>query len=167
MTQWTAEIDWTLPELIAAAERVLPPAGLFNVDDPELLLPGDMPARINRQLKRRGMQAIAEGAEGAPEMTSLILHSLAARYGEIVRNLAQISGKKLRRIYIVGGGSRNTLLNRLTEAATGLEVRCGAVESATIGNFAVQLAALEDPRSDGVAAETVAQWAQQILSAAS
>jgi rhamnulokinase len=136
------------------------------VDDPELLLPGEMPARINRQLKRRGLQPIAEGAEAAPEMTSLILHSLAARYAEILSSLARITGKRLRRIYIVGGGSRNTLLNRLTEAATGLEVRCGAVESATIGNFAVQLAALEDPHPEGVAADTVAHWAQQILSAA-
>jgi rhamnulokinase len=167
MTEWAAEIDWTVPELIAAAEHVPTPAALFNVDDPDLLLPGEMPARINRQLKRRGLQPIGVGAEAAPEMTSLILHSLAARYGEIVSSLAQITGKKLRRIYIVGGGSRNTLLNRLTEAATGLEVRCGAVESATIGNFAVQLAALEDPHPEGVAAATVAQWAQRILSAAS
>jgi rhamnulokinase len=82
-----------------------------------------------------------------------------------MNSLAHITGKKLRRIYIVGGGSRNTLLNRLTEAATGLEVRCGAVESATIGNFAVQLAALEDPRPEGVAAATVALWAHRILSA--
>ena len=167
MTEWAAEIDWTVPELIAAAEHVPTPAALFNVDDPDLLLPGEMPARINRQLKRRGLQPIGVGAEAAPEMTSLILHSLAARYREIVSSLAQITGKKLRRIYIVGGGSRNTLLNRLTEAATGLEVRCGAVESATIGNFAVQLAALEDPHPEGVAAATVAQWAQRILSAAS
>jgi rhamnulokinase len=95
-------------------------------------------------------------------MTSLILHSLAARYGEIVSSLAHITGKKFRRIYIVGGGSRNTLLNRLTAAATGLEVRCGAVESATIGNFAVQLAALENPRQEGVAAAAIAHWAQQL-----
>jgi rhamnulokinase len=166
MTEWAAEIDWTVPELIAAAEHVPPPVALLNVDDPDLLLPGEMPARINRQLKRRGLDPLAAGAESAPQMTSLILHSLAARYGEIVSSLAQITGKKLRRIYIVGGGSRNTLLNRLTEAATGLEVRCGAVESATIGNFAVQVAALEDPRPEGVAAATVAHWAQQILSGA-
>jgi rhamnulokinase len=166
MTEWAAEIDWTVPELIAAAERVPPPADVFHVDDPDLLLPGEMPARINRQLKRRGFAPLAVGAESAPQMTSLILHSLAARYREIVSSLAQISGKKLRRIYIVGGGSRNTLLNRLTETATGLEVRCGAVESATIGNFAVQLAALEDPRPEGVTVAAVAHWAQQILSAA-
>jgi rhamnulokinase len=164
MTEWAAEIDWTVPELIAAAEHLSPPAALLNVDDPDLLLPGEMPARMNRQLKRRGLQPLAEGAEAAPAMTSLILHSLAARYGEIVSSLGQITGKKLRRIYIVGGGSRNTLLNRLTEAATGLEVRCGAVESATIGNFSVQLAALENPQQDGVGVAAVAHWAQQILS---
>ena len=165
MAGWTAEIDWTVPELIKAAERLPPPGGLLNVDDPDLLLPGEMPARINRQLQRRGLQPVAEGAEAAPEMTSLILHSLAARYGEIVNSLAQITGKKLRRMYIVGGGSRNNLLNRLTATATGLEVQCGAVESATIGNFAVQLAALEDPREGGVDAAAVAHWAQQISSA--
>ena len=165
MTEWAAEIDWTVPELIAAAEHVPPPSTLLNVDDPDLLLPGEMPARMNRQLKRRGLTPLAEGAENAPQMTSLILHSLAARYAEILGKAAQITGKKLRRIYIVGGGSRNTLLNRLTEAATGLEVRCGAVESATIGNFAVQLAALENPQRDGVGSPAVAHWAQQISSA--
>jgi rhamnulokinase len=165
MTEWANEIDWTVPELIRNAEHLPPPTSLLNVDDPDLLLPGEMPARINRQLKRRGLQPLAEGAEAAPQMTSLILHSLAARYGEIVSNLAHVTGKKLRRIYIVGGGSRNTLLNRLTADATGLEVRCGAVESATIGNFAVQLAAMENPHPDGVEAAPVARWAHQLLSA--
>jgi rhamnulokinase len=165
MTEWAAEIDWTIPELIAAAENFPAPGSVLDVDDPDLLLPGEMPARINRQLKRRGLQPLAEGAEAAPKMTSLILHSLAGRYREIVGSLAHITGKKLRRIYIVGGGSRNTLLNRLTAEATGLEVRCGAVESATIGNFAVQLAALEDSQSDGVEAATTAHWAQQLSSA--
>jgi len=37
------------------------------------------------------------------------------------------------------------------------------VESSTVGNFAVQLAALETARAD---AATVAHWAQQLSSAA-
>jgi rhamnulokinase len=166
MTEWAAEIDWTVPELIQAAETLPAPVSLLQVDDPDLLLPGEMPARINRQLERRGLRPIPAGAEAAPEMTSLILHSLAARYGEVVSKAAQVSGKKLKRIYIVGGGSRNTLLNKLTADATGLEVRCGAVESATIGNFAVQLAALENPGQDGADATRVAYWANEISSAA-
>jgi rhamnulokinase len=132
------------------------------VDDPDLLLPGKMPSRINRQLTRCGLQSFEEGAEAAPRMVNLILHSLAAKYGEIVSHLAQITGKKFRKIYIVGGGSRNSLLNRLTASATSLEVRCGAVESSTVGNFAVQLAAQE---KSGIDAVTVAHWAKLLSSA--
>jgi len=43
MTEWAAEIDWTVSELIAAAEHAPPPASLLDVDDPDLLLPGEMP----------------------------------------------------------------------------------------------------------------------------
>jgi rhamnulokinase len=163
MTEWAPEIDWTVPELIQAAEHLPPPAYLLDVDDPDLLLPGEMPSRINRQLTQRGLQKFDEGAEAAPNMVNLILHSLAGKYGEVVSKLARITGKKFRRIYIVGGGSRNSLLNRLTADATGLEVRCGAVESSTVGNFAVQLAAQE---KGGVDAVAVAHWAQQLSSAA-
>ena len=143
MLAWAAEIDWTVPELIESAEHLPAPAYLLNVDEPDLLLPGDMPSRINRQLRQRGLPALEEAAAAAPKMVNLIMHSLAARYREIVNSVAHLTGKTLRKIYIVGGGSRNTLLNRLTASATGLEVRCGAVESSTVGNFAVQLAALE------------------------
>ena len=162
MTDWAPEIDWTVPELIQAAEHLPPPAYLLDVDDPDLLLPGEMPTRLNRQLTQRGLQKLQEGAEAAPAMVNLILHSLAAKYGEVVSNLARITGKQFKRIYIVGGGSRNTLLNRLTARATGLEVRCGAVESSTVGNFAVQLAAQENA---GVDTAAVAHWAQQLSSA--
>jgi rhamnulokinase len=163
MTVWATEIDWTISELIEAAEHLPSPACLLDVDDPELLLPGEMPSRINRQLAQRGLPALEEGAEAAPRMVNLILHSLAGKYGEILRDLAHITGKSFKRIYIVGGGSRNGLLNRLTASATNLEVRCGAVESSTVGNFAVQLAALETARADAAA---VAYWAKQLSSAA-
>jgi rhamnulokinase len=143
MAAWAADIDWTVSELISAAEHHQAPAMVLDIDDSELLLPGQMPRRINRQLTRRGLEPLEEGAESAPKMVALLLHSLAARYGEIVRTLTRLTGKRFRRIYIVGGASRNTFLNRLTANATGLEVLCGAVESSTIGNFAVQLAALE------------------------
>jgi rhamnulokinase len=161
ITEWAHEIDWTVPELIQAAEHLSPPANLLDVDDPDLLLPGEMPSRINRQLTERGLERLEEGAEAAPQMVNLILHSLAGKYGEVVSNLARITGKKFRRIYIVGGGSRNSLLNRLTACATGLEVRCGAVESSTVGNFAIQLAAQEKTGADAAA---VAHWARQLSS---
>jgi rhamnulokinase len=169
MAEWAKDIDWTVPELIKAAEqhafsKAVAPGTLLDVDDPDLLLPGGMPRRINRQLERRGFEALGQGAEAAPIMVSLILRSLAARYSEIVSTLARVTGKHFRRMYIVGGGSRNALLNRLTAEATGLEVICGAVESATIGNLAIQVAALEgSPGAYGVDAAEVALWARQLV----
>jgi rhamnulokinase len=94
-------------------------------------------------------------------MTALILHSLAARYAQVLGAIADITGKQLKKVYIVGGGSRNEVLNRLTAKATGLEVVCGATESSTLGNFAVQMAAVESSAD----AETIAEWAGTLRSA--
>jgi rhamnulokinase len=94
-------------------------------------------------------------------MASLIFHSLAARYAEVLRQIEEHSGRRLKRLYVVGGGSQNALLNRLTAEATGLEVIRGVPESSTLGNFAVQLATLEGHRSKerGADADRVAHWA--------
>ena len=58
------------------------------------------------------------------------------------------------------------MLNQLTARATGLQVLTGSTESATVGNFAIQLAALEGKYTNdvGVTANAVAEWAA-ILSA--
>ena len=153
--------EWTVAELIAAAETLPAPTALIDVDEPELLLPGNIPARINAQLARRGLAPLDESPDNAPAFASLIFHSLAARYAQVLADISRIATRTFTRLYIVGGGSRNTFLNRLTAEATGLQVICGAPESSTIGNFAVQLASLEegaDPRT-GVTAEATASWA--------
>jgi rhamnulokinase len=100
------------------------------------------------------------------EMANLIFHSLADRYAAVLRNATSITGRALKRLYIVGGGSRNALLNRLTARATGLEVLTGSTESTTVGNFAIQIAALDGDYSDrvGVSAGAVAKWASILAS---
>ncbi len=139
---WNAQggsAQWTVPELVAAADGV-PADQTFDVDQEDLMLPGDVAGRINQQRRQARLAPLSEAPQDAPAFASLILHSLAARYAEVFRDLMKVTGKQLRQIYIVGGGSRNMLLNRLTQEATGLKVHCGYVESATIGNFALQLA---------------------------
>ena len=151
--------EWTVPELIFQAQGMAPPDHVFDVDEDGLMLPGNVPARINEQRRLAGWPLLDESAKNAPAITSLILHSLAARYADVLRNLVAVSGKHLRSLYIVGGGSRNALLNRLTEQATGLKVRCGYVESATIGNFAIQLAQGDPSKAE------IAKWAGALGSA--
>jgi len=57
------------------------------------------------------------------------------RYAEVLVSIAAITGKNLKRLFIVGGGSKNTLLNRLAAERSGLEVLLGSPESATLGKF--------------------------------
>jgi rhamnulokinase len=158
---------WTVPELVTAAEKMEKPRGLLDVDDPDLLLAGRMLQRINAQRVRKGYEALDEGAENAPVFASLIFHSLAARYAKVLDRIALHSGKKLKRLFVVGGASQNDFLNRLTAEATGLEVFRGAAESSTVGNFAVQLAVLEGGRDavTGAYAEQVSRWAGLFVTA--
>jgi rhamnulokinase len=165
MEHWRSQGQvWTIEQLLEACANVDAPEYLIDVDDPDLLLPGDMSARINAQLERSGQASIPEGPGMAARMTNLILHSLASRYAAVLENAARITGKTLKSLYIVGGGSRNTVLNRLTAKATGLPVLTASTESATVGNFAIQLAALEGNYTDGigVTAKAVADWAREL-----
>jgi rhamnulokinase len=70
----------------------------------------------------------------------------------------------LKRLFVVGGGSKNAYLNRLTAERSGLEVIAGPSECTTIGNCAIQLAAMEsgDANSSGVTAERVTHYAEML-----
>lgn len=93
-------------------------------------------------------------------MANLVIHSLATRYAQVLQEIVEITRKKIRRMYIVGGGARNELLNRLTGELTGFEILVGSPESSTIGNFAIQLASLagDYTPSTGVNHAIVAKW---------
>jgi rhamnulokinase len=163
MEHWQSQGKlWTAEQLIDACGSLPAPDRLLEVDDAELMLPGKMPERINSQLLRSGGVPIPEKVAMAPRVANLIFHSLAARYAAVLRDLGEVTKKPPKRLYIVGGGSRNAFLNRLTARATGLEVIVASTESATIGNFAVQLAALAGHYAPdvGVTSSAVAKWAE-------
>ncbi len=147
-----------LQALIAEAATLPAPEHLLHIDDPELLLHGDMPARIRRQIARQGGRMLPETG-GSALYANLIFHSLAARYAQVLAEIAAMTGRNFQRIYIVGGGSRNTCLNRLVEQATGVPVVRGPSEASTHGNFAVQLAALEHGHAH---APAVLAWARAL-----
>jgi rhamnulokinase len=154
---WPDEQRSPMQDLIVAAELLPRPDALLDVDDPDLLLPGRMASRINAQRCKQGLATIEETPASLPQFASLIFHSLAARYAEVLRNAERFTGKRFLRLAIVGGGSLNRFLNRLTAEATGLHIYCGVAESSTIGNFAIQLATWEGQQN---APSRIAHWAQ-------
>jgi rhamnulokinase len=169
MDAWEAAgSSFTVEELVRRASVEPEPSALLDVGDPELGLVGNMPSRINAQLRAEGHAIMDESPAGAARMAALIFHSLAAAYARALEELRRYTGVKPTEIVVVGGGCRNDLLCRLTAERTGLPVRRGAPESSTIGNFAVQLAALEgaSPAKPDAFAAAVSSWAATLLHSA-
>jgi rhamnulokinase len=76
------------------------------------------------------------------EIVRCILESLALEYRWGTEKLRELSGRALPVIHIIGGGSRNLLLNQFTADATSCEVIAGPVEATAIGNILIQAIAL-------------------------
>lgn len=112
------------------------------------LEPGEMPAKIAEHCKANGQAPPASHAE----FCRAILESLALRYRQVLESLESLLGRRIRRIHIVGGGSRNALLNQFVADATGRVVIAGPSEATVAGNILVQamgagdLKGLEDLR---------------------
>lgn len=165
MDEWESRgVMLTLEDLLSMCELLPEPSHLIDVDAPDLMVPGDAVEKINAQLSAAGSKPVVADSTGAPALANLIFHSLAERYAKVLRSIESITKKSLRRVFIVGGGNQNRLLNRLTRERSGLEVVLGASESTTIGNFAIQLAALDGEWVPGVGvpADAVAMWAQRL-----
>ena len=131
------------------------------MDAEPLLLDGNMPERINHELKLRSLDPIPDVAGNEPLFARLIFESLAARYATALAHLEQMLDRKLDHIHVLGGGSRNKLLLALTSERTGLPVEAGEAESSTIGSFAVQLAA-GDGNSKPLPPDAVRHWAARL-----
>jgi rhamnulokinase len=132
---WTASgLTADLPDLLAAAAQVPAFTALVDADDPGFLPPGDMPARIARACSATGQTP----PQSQAETVRCILDSLALAYRRTVRRAAELSGREVEVVHLVGGGARNTLLCQLTADACGVPVVAGPVEAAALGNALVQ-----------------------------
>ena len=70
-----------------------------------------------------------------------ILESLALKYRLVVQNLEHLTGHRIEKIRVIGGGSKNRLLNQFTADATGKRVLAGPAEATALGNVGVQILA--------------------------
>lgn len=106
----------------------------FDANDPSLLAPGDMPARIEALITSRGSRVPAS----VPEFVRGVLQSLANAYADAIRDIERLTGRTVRTVHLVGGGAQNALLCQLTADTVGVPVIAGPVEATAIGNLLVQ-----------------------------
>jgi rhamnulokinase len=131
-------LDTDLAELLAKAAREPAFGAVVDPNAPEFLPPGDMPARIASACRRTGQTP----PQTPPAIVRCILDSLALGHREVIRLAAELTGRDIDTVHIVGGGSRNELLCQLTADACGLPVVAGPVEATAIGNVLVQARSL-------------------------
>jgi len=125
-------------DLTHMAAQAEPLRSVIDPDCGEFLKPGDMPDRI-----RAGCQATGwpvPQSKGA--VVRCALESLALKYRWVLERIEEILGRRLEPIHIVGGGTRNRLLNQFTADATGRPVVAGPIEATAAGNVLMQMMAL-------------------------
>ena len=130
--------NYSYDDLTRLAEEAPALKSLICPGDTFFLAPGNMVGRIQDYCQRSG-QPIPQ-TDG--EVVRCILQSLALEYRRNAETLRELSGKSLPVIHIIGGGSRNRLLNQFTADATGCTVAAGPVEATAIGNVIIQAMAL-------------------------
>lgn len=140
MAEWKKRgEDVAFDVILPAAEKVCIDT-IVDVDDSVFANPRDMEQTILDYCRERGMQV----PEGIGETVRVVLQSLAHRYAKGIRDFNALLPEPIRQINIIGGGSRNQLLNRITSEATGLPVVAGPVEATGIGNILVQMLACKE-----------------------
>jgi rhamnulokinase len=110
---------------------------LFDPDDRTFLHPESMPAAIAAYCRRTGQPE----PDGPAAFTRAILESLAFKYRVVLDTLEELTDTRIAEVQIVGGGSRNRLLNQFTADASGRTVIAGPVEATALGNIAMQMVA--------------------------
>ena len=122
--------DMKFPEIVKLAEASECEM-LVNANAPEFLAPKSMRAAFDK--------ATGNYLETIGDYFRCAYRSLAVSYKEALDELEANTGYTYEKLYIVGGGAKNTFLNRLTEEATGKKVIALPIEATALGNLKIQM----------------------------
>lgn len=126
------EMEW--PEIYRQAGQAKPFTAFIDPDDQSFYNPPNMEKAINDYCRRTNQKMPA----GRGGVLRLVYESLALKYRLISADISKIAGQPTKVAHIVGGGSRNELLNQFTADAIGVPVAAGPVEATAVGNLMVQ-----------------------------
>ena len=130
-------------ELMEMAGQETAFAHLVDPDDDSFLRATDMPAAVDEFCRKTHQPCPANPGAYA----RCVLESLALKYRRVLRNLEQLCGRRMEQIRVIGGGSKNRLLNQFTADATGRKVLAGPAEATALGNVAIQVLATGEAAS--------------------
>lgn len=126
--------ETSYPGLIAEAAACEPFRSLIHPDDALFANPADMEQAIKDYCSARRQPV----PETRGQIVRCIFESLALRYRQVLDNLRALSLRPVETLHVIGGGSRNDLLNQWTANAVGIPVVAGPSEATAIGNVMIQ-----------------------------
>lgn len=139
--QWQREgKNYSFADLEKMAAEAEPFKCFIDPDDDIFVPAGNIPKRIKDHC----------GASGQPvpqtdgEVMRCIYESLALKYRTAIGELETCTGKRYSTLYMIGGGTKDKFLSKLTASACKIRVSSGPVEATALGNIAVQLMASGD-----------------------
>lgn len=125
---------YTYPDIVRMAEQATPFTRFVNPDDPRFANPPSMTKAITGYCEATGQPVPVTDAD----FVRCIFESLALRYNRVIGMLKEMAPFRIERLHVIGGGSKNTLLNQFTANAIGMPVIAGPSEATAIGNAMIQ-----------------------------
>lgn len=125
---------YTYPEMVALAEKAPAFTAYIDPDDAIFVAPANMPEAIKEYCIRSGQNPPSTHGE----TIRMIFESLALKYGVVLSEFKAISVNPINCLHVIGGGSRNALLNQFTANVINLPVIAGPAEATAIGNIMLQ-----------------------------
>lgn len=132
--------DYSYDELVDLAASAAAFTSLVDPNDESFVAPGDMPGRIRAFCSASGQPV----PESPGEVVRCALESLALRYRQTLAEIEQLTGRGVDVLHLVGGGSKNEMLNQFAADAVQRLVVTGPVEATAIGNILCQAMATGD-----------------------
>jgi rhamnulokinase len=130
----TAGKTFTYPEIVALSDSAEGFCAFIDPDDPSFANPESMTEAIAAFCEKTGQKA----PESEASFIRCIFDSLAMKYKDTLNCLREVAPFPLEKLHVIGGGSRNKLLNQMTADATGIPVVAGPAEATAVGNIMMQ-----------------------------
>ncbi len=148
---WSPDGSLSYDEIRAMAELATGLTAFVDPDFAGFANPADMPTAICEFCRSTGQKVPSTKSE----IARVVMESIALKYRSVVDKLRVMHGKPINRVHVMGGGTRNELLNQFAADAMGLPVLTGPLEATAIGNLLLQAKALGYVKSDEEIREVV------------
>ena len=135
LKEWKKEgITYAYEKLVQMADTVPAFQSMLDTDHPSFANPLSMTAAIVEYCKATGQTVPSSHAE----FVRCIFESLSLKYKYVINILNKLAPFPIEKLHVIGGGSKNPLLNQWTANSIGIPVVAGPSEATAIGNIMIQ-----------------------------